>query len=190
MRTLQQYDTIIQHISGKDNTTADALSRYPVDHPNLIDDDTDLLHTSSTQTDDLFISMITTRSMTRQHPPLVPSTTTSSSSPPPRTPISSSTSPTNSPTISSSSSLKDIKFLFDHDILHQHQHQDPVIQKIKNISPLHSQYKLDDHDILYKIVTRSTGHVFEISYVPASLISQVLLTYHNSTFNGGHFAIK
>ncbi|CAF4137437.1 unnamed protein product [Adineta steineri] len=192
MTTLQQYDMIIQHISGKDNTTADALSRYPVDHPNLIDDDTALLHTSSTQTDDLFISMVTTRSMTRQHPSLVPSTTTtSSSSPLPRTPISSSTSPTNSPPIiSSSPSLKDIKFLFDHDTLHQHQHQDPVIQKIKNISPLNSKYKLDDHDILYKIVTRSTGHVLEIPYVPASLISQVLLTYHNSTFNGGHFGIK
>ncbi|CAF4208079.1 unnamed protein product, partial [Adineta steineri] len=51
MTTLQQYDMLIQHISGKDNTTADALSRYPVDHPNLIDDDTALLHTSSTQTD-------------------------------------------------------------------------------------------------------------------------------------------
>ncbi|CAF1321713.1 unnamed protein product [Adineta steineri] len=192
MVTLQQYDMIIQHISGKDNTTADALSRYPVDHPNLIDDDTALLHTSSTQTDDLFISMVTTRSMTRQHLPLVPSTTTtSSSSPLPRTPISSSTSPPNSPPIiSSSPSLLDIKFLFDHDTLHQHQHQDPVIQKIKNISPLNSKYKLDDHDILYKIVTRSTGHVLEIPYVPASLISQVLLTYHNSTFNGGHFGIK
>ncbi|CAF1276200.1 unnamed protein product [Adineta steineri] len=169
-----------------------ALSRYPVDHPNLIDDDTALLHISSTQTDDLFISMVTTRSMTRQHPPLVPSATISSSSTPPRTPISSSTSPTNSPTISSSLSLNDIKFLFDHDILHQHQHQhqDPVIQNIKNISPLNSKYKLDDHDILYKIVTRPTGHVLEIPYVPASLISQVLLTYHNSTFNGGHFGIK
>ncbi|CAF4858231.1 unnamed protein product, partial [Rotaria magnacalcarata] len=36
MTTLQQYDMIIRHISGKENTTADALSRYPVDKPDVI----------------------------------------------------------------------------------------------------------------------------------------------------------
>ncbi|CAF4913040.1 unnamed protein product, partial [Rotaria socialis] len=31
---------IIHHIAGKDNTTADALSRYPVDRPDINDEDT------------------------------------------------------------------------------------------------------------------------------------------------------
>ncbi|CAF5183326.1 unnamed protein product [Rotaria magnacalcarata] len=48
MTTLQQYDMIIRHISGKENTTADALSRYPVDKPDVIDDNEPHLITSST----------------------------------------------------------------------------------------------------------------------------------------------
>ncbi|CAF5087201.1 unnamed protein product, partial [Rotaria sp. Silwood1] len=64
MTTLQQYDMIIQHIPGKDNTTADALSRYPVDQPDVNDEDAPHLVTSSTQTEDLFVNVVTTRSMT------------------------------------------------------------------------------------------------------------------------------
>ncbi|CAF1445534.1 unnamed protein product, partial [Rotaria magnacalcarata] len=63
---LQQYDIIIKHISGKDNTTADALSRYPVDKPDAIEDELPHLITSSTQTDDKLINVVTTRSMTRK----------------------------------------------------------------------------------------------------------------------------
>ncbi|CAF5156344.1 unnamed protein product, partial [Rotaria sp. Silwood1] len=85
MTTLQQYDMIIQHIPGKDNTTANALSRYSVDQPSVNDEDAPRLVTSSTQTEDLFVKVVTTRSMTRQHPPPILSTTTSSSSPSPRT---------------------------------------------------------------------------------------------------------
>ena len=189
MTTLQQYDMIIQHISGKDNTTADALSRYPVDTPDDNEEDPPRLVTSSTQTEDLFINVVTTRSMTRQLPPPVPSTTISSSSsystiPPPNT----SRSPP--PVKSSSSSFKDINILFDHDTLNQHQNRDPTIQKIKTGSPLNVKYTLDDHNILYKIINRSNGHILQLPYVPVSLIPRVLLTYHNSTCNGAHFGIK
>ncbi|CAF3599838.1 unnamed protein product [Rotaria socialis] len=182
MTTLQQYDMIIHHIAGKDNTTADALSRYPVDRPDINDEDTPRLITSSTQTEDLFVNAVTTRSMIRNHPPAVPSTTTSSSSP--------SSKPTTLPVTTSSSSFHDMKLLFDYDTLLLHQNQDPVIQKIKSASPLNLQYTLDDHRILYKLITRRTGQVLQLPYVPASLISQVLLTYHNSTFNGGHYGIR
>ncbi|CAF5132646.1 unnamed protein product, partial [Rotaria sp. Silwood1] len=39
MTTLQQYNMIIQHIPGRDSTTADALSRYPVNQPDVNDED-------------------------------------------------------------------------------------------------------------------------------------------------------
>ena len=48
MTTLQQYDMIIQHMPGKENTTADALSRYPVDKPDYTDDEIPRLINSST----------------------------------------------------------------------------------------------------------------------------------------------
>ncbi|CAF4996697.1 unnamed protein product, partial [Rotaria magnacalcarata] len=79
------------------NTTADALSRYPVDRPDINDEDTPRLITSSTQTEDLFVNAVATRSMIRNHPPAVPSTTTSSSSP--------SSKPTTLPVTTSSSSF-------------------------------------------------------------------------------------
>lgn len=181
MTTLQQYDMIIQHIPGKDNTTADALSRYPVDSPDITDDD-DTPHfvTSSTQTENISINLVTTRSMTRPPPSPVSSNIIPSSSSP-------SKPTTQSPT--PSSSFRDIKLLFDY-TLNQQQDQDQVIQKIKNTSPLNSKYLLDDHNVLYKVITRNNGHSLQLPYIPASLIPQVLLTYHNSTFNGAHFGIK
>ncbi|CAF3759897.1 unnamed protein product [Rotaria sp. Silwood1] len=189
MTTLQQYDMIIQHIPGKDNTTANALSRYSVDQPSVNDEDAPRLVTSSTQTEDLFVKVVTTRSMTRQHPPPILSTTTSSSSSP-RTPTLPRISRSTPPVASSSSSLNDINISFDHDTLNLHQNQDSTIQAITNVSPLNTKYTLDDYNILYKIITRKNGHVLQLPYVPASLTSQVLLMYHNSTFSGGHFDIE
>ncbi|CAF5014318.1 unnamed protein product, partial [Rotaria sp. Silwood1] len=186
MTTLQQYDMIIQHIPGKDNTTANALSRYSVDQPSVNDEDAPRLVTSSTQTEDLFVKVVTTRSMTRQHPPPILSTTTSSSSSP-RTTTLPRISRSTPPVASSSSSLNDINISFDHDTLNLHQNQDSTIQAITNVSPLNTKYTLDDYNILYKIITRKNGHVLQLPYVPASLTSQVLLMYHNSTFSGGHF---
>jgi hypothetical protein len=130
MTTLQQYGMIIHHIPGTANTIADVLSRYPVDQPDSNDEDTPCVVTSSTQTEDIFVNAITTRSMTRKHPPPAPLTTTSSLSPPSRTPTSSVTPP--------SSSINDIKLLFNHDTLNQHQNQDSAIQKLKTSSPLSS----------------------------------------------------
>ncbi|CAF4980888.1 unnamed protein product [Rotaria sp. Silwood1] len=187
MTILQQYDMILQHISGKENTTADTLSRYPVDKPDAYDEDAPRLVTSSTQTEDLFVNVVTTCSMTRQQPSPVSCTTISSSSPSSRTTTPPATSQSIPPVTSFSSSLNDIKILFDHDALNQHQNQDPVIQKTKIVSPLNSKYTLDDHNILYKIITRKNGHILQLPYVLASLIPQILFTYHNSTFNDGHF---
>ncbi|CAF4512964.1 unnamed protein product, partial [Rotaria magnacalcarata] len=53
MTTLQEYDMIVKHISGKDNTTADALSRYPVDTPETYYHDTSRVMNSSTQTENV-----------------------------------------------------------------------------------------------------------------------------------------
>ncbi len=55
-------------------------------------------------------------------------------------------------------------------------------RKIKNTLPLDSKYITDVHGILHKHVTRKSGHVMKLRYIPASLISKVLLSYHNSTF--------
>ncbi|CAF4565668.1 unnamed protein product, partial [Rotaria sp. Silwood2] len=175
MTTLQQYDMIIQYIPGKENTTADALSRYPVDKPDVNDEDSPRLITSSTQTDNIFVNVVTTRSMTRQHSSPVPSTTTSSSAPSSRTTITPPETPRSTlpvPSSSSSSSYNDINISFDHDILTLHQDQDLGIQKIKKVSPLTSKYTLDDHNIHYKMITRKNGHVLQLPYVPASLIPQ------------------
>jgi hypothetical protein len=91
---------------------------------------------------------------------------------------------------SPSSSLHNTPLLFDYDTLIRHQNQDPAIQQIKNVHPLQSQYSLDNRDIFHKIITRKNGPTLHLPYIPASLISRVLSTYHDSTFSGGHFGIK
>jgi transposase InsO family protein len=202
MSMLQQYDMVIQHISGKDNTTADALSRYPVDKPSVDDEDAPRLITSSTQTEDIVINAVTTRSMTRkQQPPIDPTTdlpapfsSRNTKSPPLLTSIPRDASPI-SPTIISSnsgslSSTQEIRIFFDYDTLNNHQNQDPSIFKIKNNHPLDPKYVIDCHGILRKIITRKSGQVLQLCYIPTSLIPNVLLAYHNSTFNGAHFGIK
>ena len=108
-----------------------------------------------------------------------------------KTPASPPPSSNNATSLATSpSSFDNNSTVFDYTTLNSHQNQDPVIQKIKNVSPLLSQYTLDDHNVLYKIVTRKNGHILQLPYLPASLTSQVLFMYHNSTFNGSHFGIK
>ncbi|CAF2025414.1 unnamed protein product [Rotaria magnacalcarata] len=192
---LQQYDIIIKHISGKDNTTADALSRYHVDKPDVIEDESPHLITSSTQTDDKLINVVTTRSMTRKRPPslhpttLLPSTLSNISSPPPSA-LPSSTNTSSSSTDTFPSSIKNVQIRFDHNTLNQHQNRDPSIWKIKNTHPLDPKYTIDVHHVLSKFITRKSGQVLSLCYILSSLILNVLLAYHDSRFNGAHFGIK
>ena len=182
MTMLQQYDIIIKHISGKENTTADALSRYPVDKPEVFEENLSRLVTSSTQTDEILINVVTTRSMTRKQAPVSSTSNKSPTSSVFSTPTSSISTPR--------SAAQEIPLLFDHATLNKHQNEDPSIWKIKNTSLLDSKYLLDVHGVLHKLVTRKSGQVLQLRYIPASLISNILLAYHNSTFNGAHFGIK
>lgn len=186
MTTLQEYDMIVQHIPGKDNTTADALSRYPVDIPdNDKSFETSIFVNSSTQTEKPMINAVTTRSMNRKHlfstdHQVKPSIKSSIAITPFTTPKSTS----------SASSNKAVSVFFDNDILNQHQNQDFHIQKIKTTRPLPLNYLIDDNKVLHKIITRKLGQQITLPYLPGTLISNVLLAYHNSTFNGAHFGIK
>ncbi|CAF4518486.1 unnamed protein product, partial [Rotaria magnacalcarata] len=180
MTTLQQYDMIIRHISGKENTTADALSRYPVDKPDVIDDNAPHLITSSTQTDDIFINAVTTRAMAREQQ--------FSSNPPIQQP-SKLCPPTTSAT-PATSSINDIQIFFDNDTLAQHQNAAPEIQRIKKSRRLHPNYVIDKYNVLFKIVKRKSGQQLHLRYLPGSLIVKVLSAYHNSTFCGAHFGVK
>ncbi|CAF4589923.1 unnamed protein product, partial [Rotaria sp. Silwood2] len=105
-------------------------------------------------------------------------------------PISITPSTTATKTALSTSSVKAVSLFYDNDVLYQHQNQDSHIQAIKNTRPLPANYVIDDHNVLYKIVTRKFGQRINPRYLPASLTPNVLLTYHNSTFNGAHFGIK
>ncbi|CAF4806937.1 unnamed protein product, partial [Rotaria sp. Silwood2] len=60
-------------------------------------------------------------------------------------------------TASSTSSVKAVSIFYDYDTLNQHQNQDSHIQAIKNTRPLPANYVIDDHNVLYKIVTRKFG---------------------------------
>ncbi|CAF3711733.1 unnamed protein product [Rotaria socialis] len=187
MTTLQEYDMIVKHISGKDNTTADALSRYPVDAPETYSYDTPHVMNSSTQTENVTINVVTTRSMKKHHP--------SSSDPhiqPTITPFKSITSSTTTTTktTSAASPGRVVSTFFDNDTFNQHQNQDCQIHKIKTTCPLPVNYVIDDYNVLYKVVNRKFGQHIKLRYLPVSLISSVLSTYHNSTFNGAHFGIK
>lgn len=180
MTTLQQYDMTIRHIPGKENTTADALSRYPVDSPDEILDLSPRLVHSATQTDLPIVNAVITRSTARNHSPSPSPSTSSPSSSLQPTPV-----PPSPPIVSPDSFL-----LFDHTTLNQHQNQDPILSAIKHTLPLDPHYHLDDHQILYKRVFRKDGRILVLPYIPRSLIPSILSLYHNSAFQGAHFGIK
>ncbi|CAF2777528.1 unnamed protein product [Rotaria sp. Silwood2] len=180
MTTLQQYDIIIRHISGTDNTTVDALSRYPVDQPDITDDNEPRFSTSSTQTDNIFINVVTTRSMTREQQIFA--------NPSIRQPLNLCS--TKTPAESSTSSIKNVQIFFDDDTLAKCQNEDPAIQKIKYNPKLNPNYIIDNSNVLLRIVKRKSGQQLNLRYLPASLIAKVLSAYHYSTFGGAHFGIK
>ncbi|CAF2060248.1 unnamed protein product, partial [Rotaria magnacalcarata] len=103
--------------------------------------------------------------------------------------ITSSTT-TTTKTTSAASPGRVVSTFFDNDTFNQHQNQDCQIHKIKTTCPLPVNYVIDDYNVLYKVVNRKFGQHIKLRYLPVSLISSVLSTYHNSTFNGAHFGIK
>ncbi|CAF4504816.1 unnamed protein product, partial [Rotaria sp. Silwood2] len=159
-----------------------ALSRYPVDQPDVIDDTEPHYITSSTQTDNIFINAVVTRSMTRKRQ----SPANLSIQQQQRAKLCSNKAPVES----STSSIKNIQIYFDDDTLAQRQNEDPDIQKIKYNHKLNPNYIIDKADVLFRIVKRKFGQHLNLRYLPASLIPKVLSAYHNSTFAGAHFGIK
>lgn len=200
MMSLQQYDMVIRHISGSDNTVADALSRYPVDKPDLPDDIEPRSVSVATQTDLVTVNAVTTRAMAKQN-------VTSSSSPvhssartlppppvtlhPPSSTLSSPSSPQPArPTfVLSASPEPHAGVSFDDAVLRREQDADPIVHRIKT-SPLSAAYMIDERGLLFKYVKRRHCDPLSVRYLPTSLIRCVLEAYHDSAFSGGHFGIK
>jgi hypothetical protein len=65
METLEHYDMIIRHISERDNTTADAHSRFPVDTLDVEGKFPASIIHASTQAEFPQVNMVTTRAMAR-----------------------------------------------------------------------------------------------------------------------------
>ena len=198
MMSLQQYDMVIRHISGSDNTVADALSRYPVDRPDLPDDLEPRSLSVATQTDLLDVNMVTTRAMAKRKtsasssPSVLPTQAwPHSSGAPQQTPhtsVSSSPSLVRSPIVSSPSPTHSAPPFFDDIILNQKQNEDPTVHRLK--TSLSDGYAIGEHGVLFKQVQRRGQTAFPVRYLPTSLIRCVLEAYHNSAFSGGHFGIK
>ena len=187
MTTLQQYDMLINHIPGTKNTTADALSRYPVDKPVSIDELEPHVMDSSTQTDAIQVNIVTTRSASKRRTDLaipVPTITT----PLPNIIVPSHPSPMrSSPPRPSPNMFSDF---FDDATLNSHQNRDTIVGAIKTNRPLISTLTIDELGVLYKIVARPHQSKLAVRYIPRSLIDQVLFGYHNSTYSGAHYGIK
>ena len=197
MMSLQQYDMVIRHISGSDNTVADALSRYPVDKPDLPDDVEPRSLSVATQTDLLEVNMVTTRAMAKRKtsasssPGLLPNQTSPHSSAAPNqrshNSVSSSASLARSPIVSSTSPTHSPPLFFDDIILNQKQNEDPAVHRIK--TSLSDGYAIGEHGVLFQQVQRRGHTAFLVRYLPTSLIRCVLEAYHNSAFSGAHFGI-
>ena len=189
MTSLQQYDMIIRHIPGKDNTTADTLSRYPVDQSYPSNQCVSSIDIRAIPPDLPHVNAVTTRSMARrllQPSSISPTTMCTSShtigSPP--TPTDSSSMPSSSTHNSSSIPL------FNLDLLRSHQTSDPIIHRITTSIPLDPHYILQNHNVLYRLVRRRNGPSLLLPYIPSSLVPSILALYHNSSFNGAHFGIQ
>jgi transposase InsO family protein len=144
---------------------------------------------SSTQTDDIQVSMVTTRSVTRNRRCLLDPTDASL---PPTPSAATATTPCSSQArhLSPPSSFDVSQTFFDDATLNTHQNQDNAIHSIKTTQPLSSTFALGDLGVLYKIVARGHNSSLSLRYIPRSLVHKVLFAYHNSTYSGAHYGIK
>ncbi|CAF4199625.1 unnamed protein product [Rotaria magnacalcarata] len=204
---LSEYDiTKITYKHGKCNCDADLVSRFPYDEADIGDEEHSMCVRHYTQPSDNHIAALQINVITRSRAKQistklsVPSPFTSSSSNIitrsktkkvnislefDTTPVpSSSTTPT---IVSSSSSLID----FSIDRIRNDQVNDIDIQtRIQSIKDDPRKYLNDvvDQQILYKLVTRNGHTKIKLSWIPMSMIPDILSAYHDHPLSG-HFGV-
>jgi transposase InsO family protein len=171
---LQEYDYEVKHIAGKKNQMADCLSRYPLeDAPEEEKEENDPVASQA------HVAAIVTRAMARRG--LQART--------PEEKLSSNTTIFNVPSIRKHQPVAKENTFFDDELLREHQEKDPSIQSL--LLDNNQQKKIVQNDgIVYMKKTEKDGRTHLLRYVPRSLIRNVLLIYHDSTFNGAHFGLK
>ena len=165
---LQEYNYEIKHISGKKNQVADCLSRYPLEGtPGEEENDPVSPHGQT--------MAVTTRATAKK--------AVDGKSQTDECHIETSAEEVNN------WNKNPIGFI-DDDILREHQQRDPEIQNILKIKAKSSTFTLEENGILYAKKIRKNGRKYLLRYVPRSLVRNILLIYHDSTYNGAHFGVK
>ncbi|CAF4687360.1 unnamed protein product, partial [Rotaria sp. Silwood2] len=175
----------IIHVKGKYNCLADYLSRHPISYDDeLFDSEYGLGFTGDKSSSIQLLGAVVTRSKSK-----VTSTNITFSSSP-QQPQTSSDASSFSSTVSNHSNY--LVQHFDITELKKHQNNDIQIQKIINNLKRNPNISFDLKDgILYK--SQSNYHEKTkrtLIYIPSSMITSLLVSYHDNPLIGGHFAVR